>query len=340
MDSKGPDKYRALRRRLRAVVCCLWLMVAGTLLVSCSWVGDDTDDCPYGFWLRLHYTYNILDVEAVEQYVDNACVYVYDADGHYVKRIDVDHNELKANGYKVRVEGLPEGDYQFVVWSGLGSDSYVVSGDTQPMDAFRLSLATENGHSDSALTPLFHGYQPTVHYDNRYAVYDVGLMKDTNQLVCLVVSLSEQADMNADDYTMKVVAANGMMDALNGLPSAVLTTYEPFEQGPVTIDDPDYGELKGLRFSMMTLRLMSGQESRIVFGKRDTGETLFSISLPEYVGMIGSLYTNLGRPLSVQEYLDRQDLYTIVFYLSEGMDQLLQLKVNSWRLRANYHLKL
>jgi hypothetical protein len=56
--------------------------------------------------------------------------------------------------------------------------------------------------------------------------------------------------------------------------------------------------------------------------------------------MIGSLYTNLGKPLSVQEYLDRQDFYTIVFFLSDDLDQLIQLQVNSWRLRPYNHLKL
>jgi hypothetical protein len=56
--------------------------------------------------------------------------------------------------------------------------------------------------------------------------------------------------------------------------------------------------------------------------------------------MIGALYTNMGRQISVQEYLDRQDFYTIVFFLSADMEQLIQLQVNSWRLRANHHLKL
>ena len=47
---------------------------------SCTWVQDDTDGCPYGFWLKLHYTYNILDVEAAPEYVKDATVYVYDAE--------------------------------------------------------------------------------------------------------------------------------------------------------------------------------------------------------------------------------------------------------------------
>lgn len=340
MDSKRPDQYRALRQRLWLLAVGCWLSAIGCALVSCSWVGGDGDDCPEGFWLQLHYSYNILDVEAAPQMVDDARVYVYDGSGRYVKRIDVDRDRLVADDYKVRLDGLPEGDYQFLVWSGMGSRHYAVAGDVQTMADFRLSLTAAGGVSNSQLPPLFWGYHTAVHYDDSYAVYDVELTKDTNQLVCLFVSLAGQSTMSLDDYTMRVEAANGVMDAWNEVTSDALTTYEPVEQDSVTIVDPDYGELHGLKFSIMTLRLMEHQDSRIVFERRSTGESLFNISFTEYVGMIGSLYTSLGRPLSVQEYLDRQDLFTIVFYLSEDLDQLLQLKVNSWRLRANYHLKL
>ena len=68
-------------------------------MTSCTWVKDDTEDCPYGFWLRLHYTYNILDVEAVQKYIKDVSVYVYDAEGRYVRRIDVSQKMLKDNTY-------------------------------------------------------------------------------------------------------------------------------------------------------------------------------------------------------------------------------------------------
>jgi hypothetical protein len=303
-------------------------------------VKDDVDDCPYGFWLRLHYTYNILDVEAVQKYVKDADVYVYDADGNYVKRIHATQSELTANDYRVRVEGLSEGDYQFVVWSGMGNSQYAVAGDTQTMGDFRLSLSGAGTRYAGELPDLYYGYQTAVHYDDSYAVYDVELMKNTNQLSCLIVSVSDQQELDADDYTMKVVAANATMDVRNQLVSGPETAYEPFEQGSVTFDDPDYGQLHGIKFNIMTLRLMSNSDSRLILEKKSTGQTLFNISFPEYVGMIGSLYTAIGRPLTVQEYLDRQDFYTIVFFLSGDLDQLIQLQVNSWRLRANYHLKL
>jgi hypothetical protein len=238
------------------------------------------------------------------------------------------------------VEDIPEGDYQFVVWSGIGSSHYAVTGDTQDINDFRLSLKNNDESVGYMLTDLYHGMLEDIHYDNGYAQYDVELTKNTNQLACIVVSVTEENVLSPEEYTMRIVSANSSMDAYNNIVTDVETTYNPFVQESITINDADYGELYGLQYDISTLRLMEDRDSRIVFEKKSTGETLFNVSFPEYVGMIGSLYTNLGRSLSVQEYLDRQDFYTIVFYLSADLDQLIQLRVNSWRLRAINHLKL
>lgn len=316
------------------------LLVICMLCSSCTWVKDDTDDCPYGFWLQLHYTYNILDVEAAPEYVKDATVYVYDADGNYVKRITVTEDELNDHDYRIRVEGLPEGDYQFVVWSGIGNNQYSVAGDMQTIDSFRLALAGAGGTFAGELPSLFYGCLPTVHYGKSYAVHHVDMMKDTNQMACLVVPITEDTEVSVDDFTLRVVASNGTMDAHNLPVSNAATTYGPFVSENVTFDDPDYGELHGIKFGLSTLRLMADDDCRVILEKKSTEEVVFNISLPEYIGMMGSLYTNLGRQLSVQEYLDRQDFYTIVFYLSGDLDQLIQLRVNSWMLRAYHHIKL
>jgi hypothetical protein len=279
-------------------------------------------------------------VEAVQKYVKDADVYVYDADGNYVKRIHATQSELTANDYRVRVEGLSEGDYQFVVWSGMGNSQYAVAGDTQTMGDFRLSLSGAGTRYAGELPDLYYGYQTAVHYDDSYAVYDVELMKNTNQLNCLIVSVDKTAELDPTDYVMSFVADNGVVNAFNELDAEEYITYEPYSSGALEIDDPDYGKLNGLEYNISTLRLLEDHDSRIILEKKSTGQVIFNISCPKYMGMIGSFYTNLGRPLSVQEYLDRQDFYTVVFFLSGELDQLIQLQVNSWRLRAYNHLKL
>ena len=309
-------------------------------MTSCAWVEDDVDDCPYGFWLNLHYTYNIMDVEAAPEYISEVTVYIYDADGNYVSSLDVSQSVLKANGHRVRIQGLPEGDYQFVVWSGVGNSAYAVSGDRSTINQFALSLAQPGSSVSSCLPDLYYGNLNTVHFDDSYKVHDVYMVKNTNQLACLVVPMTDDTTVSPDDFDMRVVSANGTMNAYNMLISDRVMTYEPFVRNSVTFDDAEYGKLNGVTFDISTLRLLEDRDCRLILEKKDTGETVFNISFPEYIGMIGTLYTNLGRQLTVQEYLDRQDFYTIVFYLSSDLDQLVQLRVNSWRLRVKNHLKL
>ncbi len=309
-------------------------------MTSCTWVKDDVDECPDGFWLNLHYTYNILDVEAVEKYINEVSVYVYDSVGSYVTRIDVPQATLASNHHRVKIEGLPHGVYQFVVWSGTVSNMYSISGAQSGKSDFRLALS-KSDIVTSQLPNLYHGSLSKVEYNSLPASHDVYMMKNTNQLACLVVSTAEDVVLDPKEYSMTVESANGVMDADNKLATSEVTTYKPYVQEAATVDDSEYGTLRGIRFAISTLRLMNDTDCRIKLTKSDTGESIFNISLPQYVGVIGDLYTQLGdKKLSVQEYLDRQDFYTIVFFLSDNVDQLIQLKVNSWRVRAYNHLKL
>ena len=41
-----------------------WLAIFSCLCFACSWVDDDLSDCPSGFWLKLSYKYNMLNVDA------------------------------------------------------------------------------------------------------------------------------------------------------------------------------------------------------------------------------------------------------------------------------------
>lgn len=331
MDCKRSYKYSTLRQLL-SLICILTMM-------SCSWVKDDYDDCPYGFWLKLNYTYNILDVEAAPKYVKDAFVYIYDADGKYVNRVYASYGDLTANNYRVRIEGLPEGYYQFVVWCGI-DNQFAVSGENQTIDDFRLTLQTTGNIYNGQLPNLFYGHLSDVYYDDSYVVHDVDLMKNTNQFSCLIVSINNEAVMNPDDYDMKIISANGSMNAYNQLVSDQEISYEPNKRASVVFYDTEYGNLQGIQFSIPSLKLVDENNDRIILEKKENNQKLFDISLSDYFGNVGMLYSSTGHELSIQNYLDRQDFYTVVFYLSDDLERLISLKVNNWQLRSDNHIKL
>lgn len=332
MDCKK-TQYKSLKQIL-AIVCLL-------AFTSCTWVKDDNDDCQYGCWLKLNYTYNILDVDAASKYVKDAHIYVYDKDGRFIKRVDATQGQLAANDYKVEIPGLAEGDYQFVVWSGTDHDRLsTIPGDS--IGGFRLALSDAAKISNTQLPSIYSGYVSSFHYSNLYKVQPVTLMKDTKQLNCIVVTIDTTAVMNPDDYTMKVEATNGVLNAQSQLASSDTTTYEPFNRSIVEIDDEDFGTLKGIMYNISTLRLLLDSPCRLILKKNNPENTVFNIPLAETIGNVAEVTLVDGRKMTGQEYLDRQDTYTFVFVLSSDLETLIDYKlaVLNWSVRYNNVIKL
>ncbi|MCD8296474.1 MAG: FimB/Mfa2 family fimbrial subunit [Prevotella sp.] len=75
-------------------------------------------------------------------------------------------------------------------------------------------------------------------------------------------------------------------------------------------------------------RLVKGQDTRLTVTNTETGETVFSIPLIDYVLMLKDL-TNPD--MDDQEFLDRQDSYEMTFFLDEGYRWMKTfIYINSW----------
>ena len=77
-------------------------------------------------------------------------------------------------------------------------------------------------------------------------------------------------------------------------------------------------------------RLVKGQEPRLTVTDREKERTVFSIPLIDYALLVKGFY---NRNMGDQEYLDRQDVYDMVFFLDEG-DRWLDtyIYINSWKV--------
>ena len=77
-------------------------------------------------------------------------------------------------------------------------------------------------------------------------------------------------------------------------------------------------------------RLVKGQELRLTVTDKEMGRTVFSIPLIDYALLVKGFY---NRDMDDQEYLDRQDVYDMVFFLDES-DRWLDayIYVNSWKV--------
>ena len=84
---------------------------------------------------------------------------------------------------------------------------------------------------------------------------------------------------------------------------------------------------------MTVNRLFTGKNPKLCVLKHETGEKIFQIPLIDYVLLVKGKY---NRAMSNQEYLDRQDEYSFIFFLDANNNWLSShIFINSWRVVLN-----
>lgn len=303
----------------------LLLLCALCLCGACSWVDDDRSHCLTGCWLKLSYTYNMLDVDAASTQVKDATLFILDESGACIGQEEVDSFTLHRNECVVQVPTLPQGNYTFLVWAGLADSLYRYT-------PSRLTLArNEAGEQPGHLSSLFHGRLDNVHVSETYQLLDISLTKNTNVLSCILQCQSADP-LDADDFRLELTARNGCMDHWNLPADTAAVCYLPFMQQGADLED-----IQVVQAGMNTLRLMEDDDTRLRLVYLPSGETLFDIPLTQYLLLSRNVDAADMLP---QEYLDRQDRYDLIFFLDPTDDPLkpymcMQLKVNGWIIRLN-----
>lgn len=300
---------------LYTLICCS----------ACSWVDDDRSDCPSGCWLKLSYTYNMLNVDAAATQIKDATLFVFDKYGNYISKEEVDSLTLHHNECMIKVPPLPAGDYSFLVWAGIADPHY------QYTPASLALTRNEAGEQSERLSSLFHGRLDNVHVGEEYNVFRLSLTKNTNLLSCVLQSQSALT-LNPDEFRLELTARNGCLDHWNNPADTIPTCYLPFMQEAANLED-----IQVVHAGMNTLRLMENDDTRLRLIYLPSGESLFDIPLTQYLLLSHNLDSSAMLP---QEFLDRQDRYDLIFFLNPTQDPdkpyiCLQMKVNGWILRIN-----
>ncbi len=301
-----------------------WLAMFSCLCFACSWVDDDLSDCPSGFWLKLSYRYNMLNVDAAFTQLKNASIFIFDETGNYLGTQHVDSLTLRQNNCQVKLESLPPGKYDFLVWSGLTDSCYECSA-----LGVRL-LCDTSGTSSRRLPALFHGRLEGVEVPEEYAVCEVPLIKLTHSFTCILQG-QNTTPFTDDEFLVEIKAFNGMIDHRSQPLDSVETCYKPFYQAIA-----DLSGLQVVHSELNTLRLLENDKTRLVLTHRSTGQRILNIPLTEYLLFSREAYSEM----TPQEYLDRQDQYTLIFFLDTTGDKLKPyicplMKVNNWIVRVN-----
>lgn len=287
-------------------------------LWACDYIHDDSlKPCEY----RLHfvYDYNMKFADAFQKEVSQVSLFLCDDKGNFITKRQIEGDELKANNVVLDVE---PGTYYAVTWAGLSDASYelpqLTPGESTIEDIKVRTLRNSDATQLNELTPLWHSLDTLVVTGKSQEEKEISLAKNTNRLR-FILQDTEGYSMNVKDFTFEITADNGYMDYDNSLIDDPVITYKPYFIDNVNIasEDPDVAIGDTLKqyvavAEMNTMRLMNGENYRLIVRHKDWKEDVLNINLPSYL-----LLTKMeGHNISAQEYLDRQDEYSIIFFLT------------------------
>lgn len=326
-------------------------------VASCdSVIYDDEGDCSVTYRLHFKYDYNMKFADAFAHEVKAVHVYAFNEDSVLVWEQTEESSALAADDYAMAL-ALPAGTYHLVAWcSGDNSDETAVKSISSKQKSFSvpdLTVGTSRmsdltcqlnrktsdegkAYVDEDLTPLYHG-QLTVELptnaDGGTYDYTMSLIKDTNHLRVILQHLSgESVDVSQFSFTLE--EANGLMNFDNSLLPDDSITYRTWNTesgmaGVVNTDDNTQTSVGVAIADLTTARLIDGHKMYLTI-RNTEGDVVVRVPFIDYALLVKGYY---NRSMSDQEYLDRQDEYSMTFFLDEGNQWVSSaVVINSWRI--------
>lgn len=357
------DKY------FHVFAACSLLAAAATLSSCDGVIYEDLDPCSADYSLRFRWDHNMLFADAFKENVGSVAVFGFDADSEKLAwQINEKGEVLATDGYAMSLNGIKPGNYKVVAWCGLENDGIRDESFKVPEMVIGQSTLTDltcrmerevrvdgTHHSSSDLYDLYHGVVDNVLIEDANTpdksgnhIYTVNLKKDTNRVRIILQQLSGE-DVNADDFTYTIEESNGYLNHDNSLLDDETITYHPWQKksGVAGVLDPEgettrsayswlptraEGDVKVAIADLTMSRLIADRQS-VLTVKRGDGKTVARIPLTDYALLVKD---NYNREMSDQEYLDRQDNYTLTFFLDANSNWLsASILINSWKVVLN-----
>lgn len=266
--------------------------------------------------------------------------------GNVVWRKTESSDTLKSEDYAMDIEGLAPGNYKLMAWAGQGHlDSPHFSLNDSGDDHTSL-LCTINREHDADGNAVVDDRLHNLYKDlpQEFAVREfpdrqgthvqtVRLMKNTNHITVVLQQLSgEPVDASAFDF--EITDNNGLMNYNNALLPDETLTYKPnnVRNGLATGFVPENGAEASFVSAIANFavgRMLTDHAMILTVRRHSTGELILRVPVIDNV-LLGK-YPYERYP--DQEYLDRQDQYSMVFFLDEGLRWInTEIYINAWKV--------
>lgn len=319
-----------MENRLRQLAGILAFLTLPITLTCCY--KETYDDCPSGRWI---YFQSVMPKYNYSEIVENANLYLYDAQGQLINTYIYELSEVKANGGKLLLPFQDMGDYTLVAVINNSKDHYEV---TSPEDisSGRLSiLCDDNSIVDRMTCDIYHAYK-TITFD-RYSItreeIDVlNLYKNTNDFTIEIQYTGNNAPTGVVD--MNISAVNGVYGYDNKLVSDCMRHYKPYSY----LEEESRYLIRTMRFQTDTEILLNLQlwtddyEIGIPPNTRNNSnepELLRShcLNITEF---LSGIKDSKGNYLyNTDEKLEQEDHFHIVITLKPNFD-VSGITVNNW----------
>ena len=317
-------------------------VIGAVSLSSCdSFIFDDLPECVPTYKVRLAFDRNMQFENRVDK-VEAAQIYAFDADGNLISSASADLETLRANDWVVPVE-VPRGKpSRFIVWGGLTDDApYSLDGTraiSSPDDlTCRLNTMTDeqgNVYSDQRLTDLFHADSNlTFTTEDGVEEQTIYLTKNNNNLR-LILRRQDGGAISHSDFDFFVEEDNAVMGPDNRVLRGEKFRYHPVDRDGIETAIPDgHGGLTDVSVpaaiaDMHIARLTPDSEGQIIVRRTSTGEEVIRTDLMQ---LILAAKEFDAPDMDEQEYLDREDSFTVHLVLDEQEQWVkMQIYVNDW----------
>lgn len=341
-----------LLTKFRNILLMAVLSVAGLLSGSCSLLQEDLPECPAMLQVRFVFDYNLLETDAFPSQVKSVHVWAFDKDGKFVWHGTEAGEPLTRPGYVMETP-LGEGTYDFVAWCGLDVDDDFQLGTFTPTNKAELDMKLKTLEKDglnvssSHFKGLYHGMKTGFVYTidplrNSIQTVTIPLIKDTNDIVVMLVN-EDLSPINRDDFTVRFSYADSWLAWDNAVEAASPTVdYTPWSTlyGETTINNSINSTSQIIRSTLMyelsTSRLMENGDAYLDVYRNEDNERIIHVPLIEYFLLEkGNRYDRFGD----QEYLDRRDDYSALFFISKDKNWYMAggIYINSWAIVPPQH---
>lgn len=308
---------------------------------------DGEEDCGVYHRIRFKYDYNIKFADAFANEVNSIALYVFDENDVLVEEATTADKSALSNGsFEIPLE-LEPGNYTLLAWGGLmNEESFDMLAETKigttKLQELQVKMHRQHDQTgkatvDKDLLPLFHGTMPLAVTDVPGTYTEtMTLMKNTNVIRILLHEMSGH-EIDADEFIFEINDDNGLYDWNNTLLDDEMITYSAWHQrsGTADVEDTDVKGITSVSVALAELtigRMKAGNSPVLHIRKRETGEDVFRIPVADYALLVKG---NYRKSMGDQEYLDRQDEYTMTFFLDEGEWVSSVIYINSWRVVLN-----